>query len=128
AFLASIFVGAVITAAVERNKAIELQSEIDRRDNEDRIDAPYKAKLEESERRRRKLEEDLARKNKEAIELMASIDKSNAKIKFINAEYKKLLKGRPDINKIEGRYRDADAESICAEFTAMGIPCKRTGG
>ena len=31
-FLAIIFIGSIATAVIERNKAIELQSEIDRRD------------------------------------------------------------------------------------------------
>ena len=50
------------------------------------------------------------------------------KYSVTNAEYKKLLESKPNIDEVRERYEDANTESICAEFTAMGIPCESMGG
>ena len=126
--LAILFVLASITAGVGFNKAISAQAEIDRRDNEERIDAPYRAKLAESEAKRKKLEESLARKDAEAIKVLADIEARFAVVRRINAEHKEMIENKPDINKIEERYKNEDAETICTEFAAIDIPCERTGG
>lgn len=112
------------TAVVQRNKAVVAQAELDRRDQEERIDVPYQEALVESERKRVFLEKALEEKNKEAEVLRISLLDRERDIDRLGREYEELINNRPDKKKIEEEYRNADIKDICADFSDMGIPCE----
>lgn len=116
------------TVVTYRNDAIKVQADLDRRLQEEKIDEPYKKALEKSELKRLKLEADLKDKKAEAETYLASIRERDKEIERLDSEYKLLVESRPDANETIKRYRNADIDSICAEFTAMDIPCESVGG
>lgn len=116
------------TVVIYRNDAIKAQADLDRRLQEEKIDEPYKKALEKSERKRLKLEADLKEKKAEVEAYLASIRKRDKEIERLDSEYKLLVDSRPDENATMERYKDADIDSICGEFAAMGIPCESVGG
>lgn len=123
-----LFLAASATAAIQRNKAVAAKADLDRRLQEEKIDEPYKKALEKSERKRLKLEADLEKKKAEAETYLASIRERDKEIERLDSEYKLLVDDRPDANATIKRYKNADIDSICAEFAAMGIPCESVGG
>ncbi|MCK5607590.1 hypothetical protein KAR91_37245 [Candidatus Pacearchaeota archaeon] len=123
-----LFLAASATAAIQRSKAVAVQADLDRRVQEEKIDEPYKKALEKSERKRLKLEADLKEKKAEAETYLASIRERDKEIGRLDSEYKLLAESSPDANATIERYKNADIDSICAEFTAMGIPCESMGG
>ena len=112
------------TAGIYRNNAIKVQAELIRRDQEDRIDAPYKEALEESERKRQELQNKLVEKRQEILKRVAVIEEYKDQISELDNSYRKLLNNSPDENIIKERYKDADIERICSDFAAMDIPCE----
>ena len=124
ATLILLFIAASATAAMQRSKAVTAQAELNRRDQEARIDTPYLEALAETERKLKKIETELAEKNEEAQALKSSIEERGRSVTLLDSDYRKLMKTKPDENKTIERYEDADVKSICADFTVMGIPCE----
>lgn len=118
---------AIASAIIQMNKANAAQADLDRISNEQRIDEPYKLALAASQEKVKELEKDLAEKNIEADSLRVSLEGHEEEIARLGDEYNQLFENRPNLDEIDGRYKNADVSGICNDFNRLDIPCEVVG-